>query len=224
MNLIKLISALFIVILFTSCTKEIKSDLKVQQESTPEFAITSPSVDVVVICSGSCGGGECNIAKDMVNKYYYCSCESDNCSMIVEILSFENGVQIDSEVLTSSEAQEFLINFVEDKETFQLELMQHISEVHNESSYKIIQTRIGVRSGNTYVKYDYTTELGIDESVLFIYDVMGVKKLKVSCNGTCDVDTQKCTEKYGFGSGDVGCACESDNCYMLLEEIDESTN
>jgi hypothetical protein len=198
-----------------------KSGDTAENEWKNEILAKSSTSDIKVLsyCDGTCNTPEnCESIKDMVNKKYYCSCESDNCSRIVEIFY---GPNAEPTKLSGDAAINFLDDFVQDKYLFFDELDSHIESIHNQLNYRLDQIGFLQNENGYIVHYFYTTQSGIQETVVFIYSSLNGKKLKVNCNGHCDVSTQKCVEEYGFDSGKVNCSCQSDNCYMTVEEIGE---
>jgi hypothetical protein len=207
----------FALIALVACEK---SQITEPKNQTPEFSVSGLADEVKVIsyCEGSCNTSEtCVSKKDMVNKKYYCSCESDNCARIVEIYT-SNSSQ--PEILTGAIASEYLDTYTTGKYLFFEELDAHVQENHNELDFRIDRVSFVSNTAGHLVDYKYTTSIGIEETVVFIYSIEKGKKIKVSCNGHCDISSQKCIEEYGF-DGKVSCGCQSDNCYMEVEELGE---
>lgn len=197
---------------FISCTKNVNSP-ELGEDTGLEINTYKEGGDIkyVVYCEGSCPSGSCSDIKDKVNKKFYCSCESDNCYMIVEIYNNTND-------MIASYQDSAAINLIDQmttgKELFFDYLSTYIFETHNDGVFGITKAEFVFEDDNHVIKYSYKTLSGIENSVIFIDSYIEEKKYRVKCNGHCDTTTDKCIEEFGFGGASIHCSCQSDNCYM----------
>lgn len=205
-----------------SCNKSEEVVIQKNNIPQPQLSAINQDIDYIVTCEGTCSGSDesCETLKSTQDKKYKCSCQSDNCSMVVEI--FYGQQSAPDEIVVGDDAESLLDQELEGQECFQEYLEQHVLDVHGVTEFAITKIRFCYRDDNFGAHYYYRYNDGsedIDETVLFVQYAQDGKKYKVSCNGHCDTSVQLCVEEFGFGAQSINCSCQSDNCYMVVEDL-----
>ena len=210
--------------MLVACEKSIPRTESPEPQTIQSIMAAGP-VDYIVTCQGHCSGGStaCETLKSTTEKTYKCSCQSEYCYMVVEL--FYGGVQTPGAVLIGAEAENCIQVVLKGKETFQRHLDVHMQDLYMHVDYTITQVRYSVRDRGFGVHYTCQVNTGnalVQETVLFVDFPEDGKKVKVSCNGHCDTSTQLCVEEFGFGAQSINCSCQSNNCYMVIEDLSPS--
>lgn len=76
------------------------------------------------------------------------------------------------------------------------------------------------------IEYVLNHDFDNPETLMYVTKLSGESKdvqkpVLVKCVGSCDSSTEKCIEVYNFGTGEVHCGCQSDDCSMIIQPLVE---
>ena len=99
-----------------------------------------------------------------------------------------------------------------------------LKEIHNSDNYAITYFEHFYLDNSEVIKMEYVIDEDYDnpESIMIYTDLSKTSKAAppttiIKCMGHCDSATEDCVEIHK--NGEVRCSCQSDDCYMVVKEV-----
>jgi len=216
MKKISFVLVLFFLVgsLLFSCSKSGENKLTSDEQSSSMLKSEPENPNIVnLTCSGTCPNGDrCLFTIVGNNQYGECDCEG--CTLIIWT---EKG--------SLSQAEQGKIwEQLSQRGMFINNLRQFVKTKFGTDNFGIKSMEYATYNNDYYILYDFVTENGIEETVMYV-SVAGKnskeppEQQEIDCSGTCTLPTETCRERYIFNPPSVECTCEGDNCKMTIKEI-----
>ena len=102
-------------------------------------------------------------------------------------------------------------------------LPNFIKKLHNSDNYAITYFEHFYLENSEVIKMEYIVDNDYDnpESIMIYTDLSWTQAAPqttiIKCMGQCDELTENCEEIHN--NGEIRCSCQSDDCYMVVEEV-----
>jgi len=194
---------------FTACSYYNHQEEEMDHQPLTSFKSEGPAV-INLTCSGNCPDGDrCRFIVVGNNQFGECDCEG--CVLVIHM---------DGEALVSSD-QSNILKKLSDQYLFKDKLNEFVLNRFGTDDYGILSLEYATYEKDYYIQYDFITDSGQTESVMFVFTAGSDDKgpggsFTVDCSGSCTDPDETCRERYVFNPPSVECTCEGDGCKMKM--------